>query len=96
MKKENIQASKEESSMEGRKEGMMQPSRQANKQTNKQTCEQARWKEWRRVWNEDMAGYIISNLAIAASTFLKTLKPFEVAYDVKRNVDAAMARFEIM
>ena len=27
---------------------------------------------------------------------LKTLKPFEVAYDVKRNVDAAMARFEIM
>ena len=27
---------------------------------------------------------------------LKTLKPFEVAYDVKRNVDAAMARLEIM
>ena len=27
---------------------------------------------------------------------LKTLKPFDVAYDVKRNVDAAMARSEVL
>ena len=27
---------------------------------------------------------------------LKTLKPFDVAYDVKRNVDAAMARFGVI
>ena len=72
MKEVNIQASKEVSSTEGRKEATKQTNEQTNKQTNKQTCEQARWKEWRRVRNEDMAGYIISNLAIAASTFLLT------------------------